>query len=281
MSIMIKMIKTLERVVVECGHLVINIRSSGAALAPEDKAEQLGQHFSTLADRESQELGLSVFQREMPGEAIIAEEQENNSRLPQDCTVFDPLDGSTNYFNQSDDFGVTAATLRNGQVVAGATYLPAHNILVSAVRGEGCWVSGFGIGRRVTSIAWHGILDKTQIGTDVGSWTHQCGSFDMVLCPLSWRFNVLSDMSSVIGGARVLFGKTGVYYNLGIAKVWDAAAMTLAVEEAGGVSCAPDGGSLTFTTVNCDWVSAVNRELADVVLKHTRVWARLRNGREF
>lgn len=264
------MIEVLEQVVTQCGDLVLSLR--GQKMEARDKDEQLGQHFSTRADRQSQELGLSILTDGCPGVAVIAEETEGEHKIPEDCIVFDPLDGTTNYFNGSDDFGVTVCMLRDWVPLCGATYFPVARVLVSAVRGKGCYVGGFRSGRRVRAIHWHGRLDKTQLGTDVGSWTITQGTFDLILRPLAERFNLLSSMAAVEGGRRVLFGQCGGYYNFGIAKIWDAAAMALAVTEAGGVVCDPWGNPLSWRSVSCDWVFAANQTLADVVLDHSRNW---------
>jgi fructose-1,6-bisphosphatase/inositol monophosphatase family enzyme len=90
--------------------------------------------------------------------------------------------------------------------------------------------------------------------------------------PLSKNFNILSSMSSVEGARRVLCGNLGAYINFGIAKIWDAAAMCLAIEEAGGVACSPSGGPIEWGSINCDWIVAGNQLLADRIIEHSRNW---------
>lgn len=263
-------VRALEHVVITCGILVLDYRTE--KMETNTKDEQLGQHFSTKADCESLEAGTLIIKDFVPNEVIIAEEQKNTGNVPLDCTVFDPLDGTTNYFNGRDQFSVTACTLRGGVPMYGATYFPATKVLVSAVRGKGCYIGGFERGRKINRIHWHGELDKTQIGTDIGSWTHTHGTFDLVLTPLARRFNILSSMAATDGGLEVLLGQIGAYYNLGIAKIWDAAAMALAIEEAGGIVCAPDGSPIRWNSIECDWIFAGNRQLAGLVLEFTRHW---------
>lgn len=264
------MIDILEHVAIKCGQLVMAVRNE--PMHPRGKDEQLGQHFSNAADRMSQELALSLLDMLAPGEEVIAEEQLNKKEIPRNCIVVDPLDGSTNYFNGRDKFGVTLCTLRDHVPVYGATYFPVSKTLISTVRDEGCFIQGFGGGMKINRIPWHGHIDKIQIGTDIGSWTHTHGTFDLVLTPLARRFNILSSMAATDGGLEVLLGQTGAYYNLGIAKIWDAAAMALAIEEAGGIVCAPDGSPLRWDSIDCDWVFAGNQKLADLVLEFTRQW---------
>lgn len=264
-------VQVLEKAVIKCGKLLWQIRLQGRLVA-ENKDELLGAHFSTRGDRESQDLGIAILRESDPDEIIIAEEQENAKSVPADCTVVDPCDGTTNYFNGSKQFGVTMCVLRDGQPYAGATYYPTDYRLISAVKSRGCYRGGFGRGKKITQIPWHGQLDKLQIATDVGPWSHIHGSFDLVLRPLSERFTVLSLMAAIYGARGVLFGEIAAYYNLGIAKIWDATAGALFIQEAGGVVCAPDGSPLQWDTLPMDWVMASNPEAAEIVLEHTRSW---------
>lgn len=254
------MIETLERAVSACGDLLLKVREEG--LAAEDKDEHLGAHFATQGDVLSQDLGIQIIREKFPNEIIVAEEQENDPRVPPDCTVFDPADGTILYYNGGREFGVTMCTLRGGQPQYGAIYFPDDRMLVRAVRGGGCFVNG----ARVA--LWHDKpLDKTLVGSDVGPWTvHE------VLQPLSARFCIRSIMAAIYGARAVLLGETGMYYNLNIAKIWDAAAGALAVQEAGGVACAPDGSPLRWNSIKADWILAANWQLADTLLSYTRVW---------
>jgi len=257
-------IETLERAVRACGDLLLKIREKG--LRTEDKDEQLGAHFSTQGDTLSQARGIEILREKFPDEIVIAEEQENATKIPPNCTVFDPLDGTIAYYNGCREFGVTFCTLRRGQPVAGVMYFPVDQMVISAVRSNGCFING----KKVT-IRWDRPVDKTMVGTDVGPWTvHE------ILQPLSKSFCMRSIMAGIYGARAVLLGETGMYFNLNIAKIWDAAAGVLAVEEAGGVACAPDGSPLRWDAIPMDWVLAANRELAEHVLLHTKRW----RGRE-
>ena len=263
-------IQTLEKTAVACGGVVLALRNQHMQV--QDKSEQLGAHFSTQADRLSQEVGLKMLMEEMPGEVIIAEESENGEKIAPNCTVFDPLDGTTIYFNHHDDFSVSLCTLRDGRPQYAATYFPTRSLLISAVRNEGCYVGGFQKGTQLQKIYWHGLLDKTLIGTDIGSWAVRHDTYDTVLRPLSESFNIISSISATEGARKVLFGQVGVFYNFGIAKIWDAAAMSLAIQEAGGIACDPKGNPIDWSSVDCDWIVAANQSLADVIIKSSCSW---------
>ena len=257
------MIEVLEEAARACGDLLLGLRGKHLQTI-EKTSEHFGAHFATEGDLRSQELGIRMIREKFPGETIIAEEQENLAEIPPDCTVFDPVDGTIAYYNGCREFGVTFCALRSGQPFAGVMYFPVDRMMISAARGQGCFING----NRVT-IRWDRPIDKTMVGTDIGPWTvHE------VLQPLSKHFCVRSIMAAIYGARAVLLGETGVYFSLNIAKIWDAAAGVLAVEEAGGVSCAPDGSPLRWNAISADWILAANRELAEHVLLHTTRWRR-------
>lgn len=197
----------LEKIALLCGQLLVQKRRVG--LGYKDKRETLGAHFSTAGDQESQVLGIRMIHEQYPNELIVAEEQKNKERLPRNCTVFDPCDGTTNYFSNSDEFGVTLCTFRDGQPQLGVIHIWQSLTTIVAERGGGCFVDG-----QRYRIRWNRPLDKIILGTDVGPWT-----VHTVLQKLAKRFCVHSKMSAVAGERDVLLGITGAYWNINIAKV--------------------------------------------------------------
>ncbi|TSC64388.1 MAG: myo-inositol-1(or 4)-monophosphatase [Parcubacteria group bacterium Gr01-1014_106] len=256
------MIRILEDVARKCGNLLAKIRMRSSDLGAENKDESLGAHFATEGDRRSQELGIRLIHAQMPEELVIAEEQANASSVPPNCTVFDPCDGTTIYYNNYSEFGVTLCTLRDGRPYAGVMYFPKDGTMISAVRTHGCFMKGKRIRLRHDRP-----LDKTVIGTDIGPWT-----IHSVLEPLSQRFCMRSSLAAIHGFRELLRGQSGAYYSLNIAKIWDVAAGALAVQEAGGIVCGPDGQPLQWNSLRMDWIAAANQQLAECVLAETRKW---------
>lgn len=255
------MLKILENAARECGALLLRLREEG--LEATDKDDVKGAHFATQGDTASQALGIELIHKEFPEEIIIAEEQENQKSVPADCTVFDPVDGTTNYYNGSDFFGVTFCTLREGRLQWGVMYYPTDDVLISAERGKGCFVNG----KQWRLPEWNRPLDKVIMGSESGPWMDHA-----VLASLGEHFTVHSLLASVWGEREMLLGITGAYINLGGAKVWDAAAGVLAVEEAGGVALDPHGSPLQWNRLPMDWILAANGELAQAALQHTKNW---------
>lgn len=65
---------------------------------------------------------------------------------------------------------------------------------------------------------------------------------------------------------ELLSGVTGLYINLRGGRIWDFAAPALIICEAGGQSCAPDGGPLVWNRLEMGLVAGANRGLLDAAL---------------
>jgi myo-inositol-1(or 4)-monophosphatase len=255
------MLQVLENAARACGDQTLTLQKQG--LQATDKDDQLGAHFSTQGDTKGQEKGIEVVRRSYPDEIIIAEEGDNESTIPPDCTVFDPIDGTTAYFNGCREFGPTLCTIRNGQPQYSVIYFPVDQLIITAERGKGCFINGEQI-----KLQWDRPIDKTMIGTDLGPWS----ALEVLQGITAQGFPVRSLMAGIYGARAMLMRETGAYYNLNIAKIWDVAAGALSLEEAGGIALNPWGKPLKWDNIQMDWIYAANKELADVVLTHTSTW---------
>lgn len=227
-----------------------------------DKDDVRGSHFVTEADIKSQALAMEIIQRDWPEEIIVAEEQDYAEAVPPDCTVMDPIDGTTLYFNGGEEFGVTLCTFRAGQPVMGVINIPARDILLTCEKGNGVWLNG----KQLPEFAWQRPIDKTMLGMDIGPWT----VFEIVQRILQDGFTLRSALAAVYSAYEIIIGHTGAYVHPAGAKIWDAAAGSLMVQELGGVVTDLQGKPLVWNQVHMSWVWAANQELAEAVLKHTR-----------
>lgn len=92
------------------------------------QVEFKGQNLSdpvTQADREVEEFLLTTIAREYPDHGILGEEGTQVEIESRDYLwVLDPVDGTTNFLNGLPLFGCSAGLLYRGQPVAGAIFLP-------------------------------------------------------------------------------------------------------------------------------------------------------------
>ena len=101
----------------------------------------------TDADEAAEAAIAAALQREFPGCAIIGEEA--SARDPtlldtlseSDLTfVIDPVDGTKNFSAGLPLFGVMAAALQHGEIIAGVILDPIRDDWAISVAGEGAWI---------------------------------------------------------------------------------------------------------------------------------------------
>jgi len=204
-----------ENLVRQAGEVLIEFR--GKKLKRKIK-EHLND-FATEADERSEELLISSIYKNFPRDNILAEESGwiKNEGLTQRTWIIDPLDGTTNFADGSDDFGVMMALAEGERLLWAVIYNPVLDILMKASVGDGAWING----KRVN-------LKLGKEGTNIKVQAH-----DNLKNKLEAQgVEVVPIMSSVSAVFEPLSGIThGRVDNLG--KIWDLAPSALILKEAG------------------------------------------------
>jgi fructose-1,6-bisphosphatase/inositol monophosphatase family enzyme len=101
----------------------------------------------TDADEAAEAAIEAALQREFPGCAVIGEEASArdltllDSLSASDLTfVIDPVDGTKNFSAGLPLFGVMAAVLQRGEIIAGVILDPIRDDWAISVAGEGAWI---------------------------------------------------------------------------------------------------------------------------------------------
>ena len=96
----------------------------------------------TAADKRASRIIVESLAEIFPDDAILSEEETDDLslRLSKDRVwIIDPLDGTAGFVKRDGDFGVQIGLAVGGVPMLGVVYLPVHNILSYAVKGEGSW----------------------------------------------------------------------------------------------------------------------------------------------
>src|SRR5262249_54995043 len=124
-----------------------------AAAGAGRKLKELYEHFkaipnapadiSTEADRQSQEIILTLLRQRFPGDALCAEEETpalvGVPRVGPRLWVVDPIDGTRGFARKNGEFSVMIGFVEQGQPMVGVVLEPAKDRLTYAVHGAGCW----------------------------------------------------------------------------------------------------------------------------------------------
>jgi fructose-1,6-bisphosphatase/inositol monophosphatase family enzyme len=109
----------------------------------------------TVVDREVEAFLTDALTRLAPGVAVVGEEAVAADasvldHLSGQCWIIDPLDGTANFTEGKEPFGIIVALADAGRAVAGWIYDPIKDRLCHARAGEGAFVDGERIAARTT-----------------------------------------------------------------------------------------------------------------------------------
>ncbi|AUX69793.1 inositol monophosphatase [Porphyrobacter sp. HT-58-2] len=109
----------------------------------------------TIVDREVEGFLTEALTRLAPGVAVVGEEAAHADpavleHLSGQCWIIDPLDGTANFAEGKEPFGIIIALADGGEAVAGWIYDPVKDRFCHARRGEGAFVNGDKVAARTT-----------------------------------------------------------------------------------------------------------------------------------
>lgn len=109
----------------------------------------------TIVDREVESFFTEALTKLAPGVAVVGEEAVHTddkvlNHLSEQCWIIDPLDGTANFTEGKEPFGIIIALADAGKAVAGWLYDPNKDRLCHTRAGEGAFVNGAKIKARST-----------------------------------------------------------------------------------------------------------------------------------
>lgn len=125
------------------------------ALADDDIEMKGEDDPVTIVDREVEAFLSEALTKLAPGVAVVGEEavaadEAVLDHLADQCWIIDPLDGTANFTEGKEPFGIIIALADQGRAVAGWLYDPIKDRLCHAKAGEGAFVNGERIHSRTT-----------------------------------------------------------------------------------------------------------------------------------
>lgn len=215
-----------------------------------DIESKIGQRdIVTESDKMCQQVIVNTIRRHFPEHAILGEEDVEPGReaamaaidklIDSDhLWIVDPIDGTTNFAMGMPLSGVIISYVSGRDLVFGCIYDPFHNEMFTAWRGEGAYV---------TRSAAHGKEEKVPLSVSSSQdLTHAvlCTGSPPNLDSLAGCNRACDVLSSKVRTVRVLgsaainlawvaCGRLSAYFETDM-NVWDVAAGSLLVREAGG-----------------------------------------------
>jgi myo-inositol-1(or 4)-monophosphatase len=190
----------------------------------------------TEADRASQRFIVAGLRKRFAEDGIVGEESETGQSITFECKnpcgrnwVIDPIDGTNNFIAGLGNFAVCIGLMDAGHPVLGVVYDVTRDLMYTAARGEGAWLGSKRLEAPTTELS-----DSSMIMFTSNLLTNR-------RCP-PWSFKFLSQEQwklRILGSAAL----EAVYVAAGVAhaavtvngKLWDVAAASAIILEAGGV----------------------------------------------
>ncbi len=238
-------------------HPIVNIAVNAAQRAERiilkaydalDTIEVIRKRDSDLVtdvDRAAEEAIISCIRESYPEHGFLAEESGEQSGS-EVTWIIDPIDGTTNFIHGFPHFCISIAAQQNGRIEHGVVYDPIKKDLFTASRGRGAQLNGRRI--RVANLR---SLDQALIGT--GFPFRNSAALDKYLPTFQSIFQQCGGIrragSAALDLAYVASGRLDGYWEFGL-NIWDIAAGSLLITEAGGLVGDFEGGASYLASGN-------------------------------
>ncbi len=218
--------------------------------------------FVSKADIAAEEILKEELLGARPSYGWLAEEAEGEiaGQDPTRRWIVDPLDGTTNFLHGMPHWSISIALEHKGEITAGVVFDAAKDEMFYAEKGQGAWlnqsqrlrVSGrnrMADGVFATGLPWGGRPGLPETLQDLARLVPQCAGVR--------RFG-----SAALDLAWVAAGRWEGYWERGM-NLWDVAAGTVIVREAGGFIEPLEAGR---TELDPGALAAVNSGLREAFL---------------
>lgn len=205
----------------------------------------------TEADFAAQETVFRLLKAAFPDYRFVGEEAGEydlppvGGRIDDEEYVWfvDPLDGTLNYVHGLPGWCVSVALAHRGRVVAGCVFDPQDERCFLTARGEGAYLNG----ERLQTSGVNS-LDSSLVAVSLPAKVGRKSKEILALLEVISEVQGFRRMgSAALNLCYVAAGNLDAYWASSV-QVWDVAAGSLLVEEAGGVVSALDGGQFNLET---------------------------------
>ena len=212
----------------------------------------------TLADRGAEKVIRETIKATFPDHGFLGEEYGVEEADSPYVWIIDPIDATKNYIRKIPIFGTQIALMKDDALILGVSNAPLLNELLYAEAGGGAFLNGKPIAvssatKPEEAMICHGGL----------RWFTEKGTFPGV-------YNLINDVARSRGFGDfymyhlVASGRADVVVEAAIS-IWDIAAITVIVREAGGTVTDIQGQPITKDTAS---LVATNGVLHDTVLDY-------------
>lgn len=195
----------------------------------------------TDIDYKIEDFAIGLLKRFASNIPIFGEETCNNVNFiinERSYFVIDPIDGTNQLVNGSNEWSVSICLVENGEPTVASIYMPDDNLWFTAIKGQGSLINGGHIFLEKKPIYEIGVSPRQIKDVSVGKFVKSCGFKEIEIGSLTPKIGAI--LQGGIDAAVYFPGEKK------IAVIWDYAAAVLLIKESGGIMTSLDGKELSF-----------------------------------
>jgi myo-inositol-1(or 4)-monophosphatase len=224
--------------------------------------EKSPNDYVTEVDQKVEREIISIIQKAYPDHSILGEESgEITGKKADYVWIIDPIDGTRNFIHGFPQFAISIAVSYRGKIEHGVIYDPVRDELFSASRGKGARLNSHRI-----RVSQRKALEDSLLGTGFCN-RHSPQHIEAYTNSLKAILPLAGDVrragAATLDLAYVACGRLDGFWEAGL-KIWDVAAGTLLIKEAGGLVCDFEGGEGYLETGN---IFAGNPKIMKLLMK--------------
>ena len=189
--------------------------------------------YVTEVDQASEASIIETLLTAYPGHGVLAEEsgRQHGARDSEHVWIIDPLDGTTNFIHGFPVYCISIALSVRGRIEHGVVYDPTRNDLFTATRGRGAFMND-----RRMRVSKRTRLSECLLGTGFPYRPGDdfAGYMKMMAEVMQHTHGLRRPGAAALDLAYVAAGFTDGFFETGLS-IWDVAAGSLLVTEAGGL----------------------------------------------
>lgn len=211
----------------------------------------------TAADIAAEKAIRDYLRQSFPQHGFLGEENKASRTNADFVWIIDPIDGTKNYTRHLPMFATQLALMHQGEIVLGISNAPALKELLVAEKGSGAYLNDQRV--KVSTVTQ---LDKAYISHGGIKYFEKISKQKQLerLIDMSWNSRSFGDFWAYHFLAQ---GKIDVVCEARV-KIWDIAALSLIIQEAGGMVSDLEGQPIDINTHS---FLAANPNLHSQILK--------------
>ncbi len=231
-------LKVAKQAALEAGDFIANLFGKNIALVLKGGDSS---NLVTKADIGSEEIVVRLIKKKFPDHNIIAEEGDRVNQNSRFTWIIDPLDGTTSFTSGVPNFAVSIGLLKDSQPLLGVINWISNKELYWAEKSRGAYLNS-----RKISVKKTKRLEDAVLGFSVGTREKRQEKLKSYILPLFSKIRYPYILGSI--AVDLSLTSKGIFEGcIGQGWVWDFAAGSIIVEEAGGQVTDLEGNKIEWT----------------------------------